>query len=92
MDFGDREVSHASMMFQGTGSTLAGATVEFVLQMDGTSVESFAPGDVCRAEQGDDRHVEWRREMARSRIGRDQQIAVFDGRFGEPQAQRLIGQ
>ena len=92
MDFGDRKVSHASMMFQGTGSTLAGTAVEFVLQMNGTSVESFTPGNVRRAEQSDDRHVERGREMTRSRIGRDQQIAMFDGCFGQPQAQRFIGQ
>ena len=88
----DLEVSQAAMMAAGAGALLAGAAVDADLQVLGQIVMGFAPGDMRRAEQRDDRHVERLSEMARTGIRGDEQLAVADGGFGQSETEVFIGQ
>ena len=79
-------------MFERTNPLLTGAAIDVELQMQRFRRECFAPGDVRRSEQRDDRDTKRRCKMPGTRIGRDQQLTGLDRRLGQSEAQRHIGQ
>ena len=88
----DGQFFHAAVMQQRAVSLLAGAAVEFQLQVLGFVVAGFAPGDVSWTEEGNDGLVECRSEVPGSRVGGDQQFGFTDRGFGETNAQLGIHQ
>ena len=55
-------------------------------------VVGLRPGDVRRTEERHDRAVQRRREVARSAVGGDEQVAAANAGLGQAQRQRLVGE
>jgi hypothetical protein len=67
-----RKLRHAAVMTERAGSALARAARHRLLKVDRVREKRLGPADVRWAEEGNDRHVEGRREVAGTAIGRDQ--------------------
>ena len=80
------------MMSQRTNTPLTRPTVDGQLQVRGLGMKRLAPSAVRRAEERDRRHVECRREVSRSRIGRDQQVGMSNRDLRDSNAEWLVGQ
>ncbi len=87
-----RQVAHAPMMTFRADRPLARSARYPMKYMPRMRMVGAGPGDVRRSEQRDDRRLKGRREMARARVGRDQERRPADAGLGESDTERLIGQ